>query len=84
MEAHTIRLAGHYSGDAQQYRTVTELRDAWEDEPLARIRRNADQSTNDLYDKIDQEVATEIQVALTQAREFSDPDPSTATRHVYG
>lgn len=84
VEAHTIRLAGHYSGDAQQYRQVTELRDAWENEPLARMRRTADQSTNDFYDTIHEEVAVEIQVALAKARNFSDPDPSTARRHVYG
>jgi TPP-dependent pyruvate/acetoin dehydrogenase alpha subunit len=83
IEAKTVRLAGHYSGDAQQYRDPEELRVAWSDEPLVRLRQGADQATLDLYDSIDVEVASELQQSLEEAQRLPTPDPSTAKRHLY-
>jgi TPP-dependent pyruvate/acetoin dehydrogenase alpha subunit len=83
IEAKTVRLAGHYSGDAQQYRDPEELRVAWSDEPLVRLRQGADQATLDLYDTIDVEVASELQKSLEEAQRLPTPDPSTAKRHLY-
>lgn len=83
VEAHTVRLAGHYSGDAQQYRSSEEIKAAWEDEPLARLRKAADHSTLSGYDAIDDEVQSEVAEAAEEARNLPTPDPATAGRYLY-
>lgn len=83
VEAHTVRLAGHYSGDAQQYRSAEELSTAWADEPLVRLRNAADERTLAVYDAIDADVQKEIEHAATEAKNMPTPDPATAGRFVY-
>lgn len=83
VEAHTVRLAGHYSGDAQQYRTAEELQAAWADEPLRRLRDKADADTLAVYDQIDRDVTAEIDRAAEDAKSLPTPDPQTAGRYLY-
>lgn len=83
IEAHTVRLAGHYSGDAQQYRTAEELKAGWDDEPLARLRNVATPQTLARYDDIDREVKEEIEAAVRDAKALPTPDPYTAGRFLY-
>lgn len=83
VEAHTVRLAGHYSGDAQQYRDMDELQAAWADEPLVRMREAADEQTRSLFDSIDIEIAAELDEAFDEAKSLPTPDPSTVKRYLY-
>ena len=83
IEAMTVRLAGHYSGDMQQYRDPEELAAAHRDEPLRRIRDVADEEMTADLDHIDAAVALEIENAIEQARATAFPDPTTAKDHVY-
>jgi len=83
VEAKTVRLAGHYSGDTQHYRDAEELAGAWKDEPITRMRKDADDQTLRTYDLIDAEVAAEIDGDLAAARSLPYPDPATAKRHLY-
>jgi TPP-dependent pyruvate/acetoin dehydrogenase alpha subunit len=81
VEAHTRRLGGHYSGDAQHYRPSGQL-DEWRaDDPLTRladeISRPADLA--ELRARVDREVDD----ALSAARNLPYPDPATATSAVY-
>lgn len=83
VEAMTVRLAGHYSGDTQHYRDPEELAAARLDEPLRRIRTSADAELTADLDRIDAEVAEEIERAVESARKIPFPDPATAKDHVY-
>jgi TPP-dependent pyruvate/acetoin dehydrogenase alpha subunit len=83
IEAKTARLVGHYSGDVQQYRPIGDLDLSKQDEPIARLKAKADLETAARYLKIESKIVLEIENALAIARELPEPDPSTATDHVY-
>jgi TPP-dependent pyruvate/acetoin dehydrogenase alpha subunit len=81
VEAHTRRLGGHYSGDVQHYRPAGEL-DAWRaDDPLARLAAALDRPAE--LAQLRDRVASEVEAALTAARDRPHPDASTAAHHVY-
>lgn len=81
VEAHTRRLAGHYSGDAQQYRPKGEI-EAWsQDEPLRRL-----ESRDELAGRVEEaraEVDRELASALDKARQMPFPDAGTVMGNLY-
>lgn len=81
VEAHTHRLVGHYSGDAQAYRPPGELAEKRADDPLVRAEATLGPATC-------QVIATEVDHAVAEAFEYASslpaPDPRTAGSHVYG
>ncbi|MFS0892875.1 thiamine pyrophosphate-dependent dehydrogenase E1 component subunit alpha [Microbacterium sp. 179-I 3D3 NHS] len=84
IEARTVRLQGHYSGDVQHYRDREELARALVDEPLARIRRERDAAGDgDRLDALYREVDDEIAGHIAHARSIALPDPEEVTRHVH-
>jgi TPP-dependent pyruvate/acetoin dehydrogenase alpha subunit len=81
VEAHTRRLGGHYSGDAQHYRPVGEL-EAWRaGDPLTRAAESIGRP--DHLETVRGGVDREVENALAEARARPLPDPSTATDFVY-
>jgi TPP-dependent pyruvate/acetoin dehydrogenase alpha subunit len=81
IEAHTHRLLGHYSGDAQTYRPRGEI-EAWRAaEPLTRVP--ADDATAARLAQIRFEVDTEVQAALDAARQVEFPSTNDVMRHIY-
>jgi TPP-dependent pyruvate/acetoin dehydrogenase alpha subunit len=81
IEAHTRRLGGHYSGDAQHYRPAGEL-DAWRaDDPITRLAEALGGSADlaQVRESVDREVAA----ALDDARTMPHPDASSASAFVY-
>jgi TPP-dependent pyruvate/acetoin dehydrogenase alpha subunit len=81
IEAHTHRLLGHYSGDAQAYRPRGEV-EAWRAvEPLTRVP--ADETTAAHLAQIRSEVDAEVQAALDAAREVDFPSTDDVMRHIY-
>ena len=80
VEAHTHRLAGHYSGDAQVYRPAGELEHKRLADPLVRARQEL--SEVDAV-RIDAEVGQLVDAAFETAVEMPFPSGEGASRHVY-
>lgn len=86
IEAMTERLVGHYSGDAQAYRPEGEVDRARTREPLVRLRQRIADEQPELATRLEQveaRVAGEVSAAADAARQRPEPDPATATEHVY-
>ncbi len=85
LECMTYRLAGHYVGDAQQYRSKEELAAMKEKDPLQRLNRYLrDQgiAESDLT-RIEEEARRTVLAAVEGARAAVRPDPSTVLEYVY-
>ena len=84
IEARTVRLQGHYSGDMQHYRDRAELARSLDDEPLARLRRRALESDDAaVFETLERDVAEEIERVVARASTFAYPDPEEVSSHVY-
>jgi TPP-dependent pyruvate/acetoin dehydrogenase alpha subunit len=81
IEAHTHRLLGHYSGDAQAYRPRGEV-EAWRAvEPLSRVR--SDDATVARLAQLRSDVDAEVHAALDSARQVDFPSTDDVMRHIY-
>jgi acetoin:2,6-dichlorophenolindophenol oxidoreductase subunit alpha len=85
LECMTYRLAGHYVGDAQHYRSKEELAAMLEKCPIERLKRYlAEQGVaHSELARIEAEAKREIQQAVDGARAAARPDPSTVMDYVY-
>jgi pyruvate dehydrogenase E1 component alpha subunit len=85
LECMTYRLAGHFVGDAQHYRSKDELAAAREKCPIERLKRHlvglgvAESELVALSEDARQEVA----LAVARARAEPRPDPTTVLDYVY-
>ncbi|WP_082958312.1 alpha-ketoacid dehydrogenase subunit alpha/beta [Mycobacterium alsense] len=86
VEAVAYRLLGHYFGDQMPYADPDELAAKRADPPFARYRRRlVDEGLADRadLDRIDSELAAEIDAAFTAARDAEFPDADELTRDVF-
>src|SRR5690242_11556823 len=85
LECMTYRLAGHYVGDAQHYRSKEELAAMQEKCPIERLKRYlAEQGVaQSELARIEDEAKREIHAAVEGARAAARPDPSTVMEYVY-
>ena len=85
LECMTYRMAGHYVGDMQRYRTKEEMAAAKEKDPIERLRRHLVQhgSTEAQLDAIATRARTEIEAAVERARRADRPDPASVLDYVY-
>jgi len=84
LEVHTLRMWGHFEGDAQGYRP--ELSEVSEHDPIPRYEqtlRDAGLLDDDKVDEIGRLVNTAVEDAVTFAKSSPIPDPSTATDYVF-
>jgi acetoin:2,6-dichlorophenolindophenol oxidoreductase subunit alpha len=84
VEVHTLRMWGHFEGDAQGYRP--ELADVAEHDPIPRYEkalREAGLLDDEKVDEIKRLVNTAVEDAVTYAKSSPVPDPATATDHVF-
>jgi pyruvate dehydrogenase E1 component alpha subunit len=81
----TFRMAGHYVGDAQQYRSKEELAAIREKCPIARLKRHLIERgvTQESLDAVENRARSEVQQAIERARAAPRPDPSTVFEFVY-
>jgi TPP-dependent pyruvate/acetoin dehydrogenase alpha subunit len=86
LECMTYRMAGHFVGDAQRYRSREELAAVKEKCPLERLRRHllASGATESELDAVAEEARREVLNAVERARAAPHPDPSTVLEYVYG
>lgn len=92
IECETYRYSGHFAGEAnllsdRPYRSTDEI-DVWEEEqdPITTFRQallNADILSQAALDRIDDEVASQLEEAATFATESDYPDGERAFKDVY-
>ena len=80
IEAHTHRLAGHYSGDAQAYRPIGEVDSKKAFDPLTRAEAGL---TPAEVDSIRNSAIRELNDAFTRATQTPAPAAEGAREHVY-
>ena len=85
LECMTYRMAGHFVGDAQHYRSKEELAAMREKDPIERLKRylvGEGVAPADL-DVIGEEAKQTVQQAVERARASSRPVPGTVGEYVY-
>ena len=85
LECMTYRMAGHYVGDAQQYRSKEELVAVREKCPIERLKRYLVERgvKQDELDAIGERAKLEVLQAVERARAAPRPDPATVLDDVY-
>lgn len=85
LEIHTVRLLGHFEGDAQAYRG-DELEEATERDPIPQYRsRLMSMGVLDdaLVEQIQADATAEVEAALDYAKASPEPKPSDVHLHVF-
>lgn len=85
LECMTFRMAGHYVGDSQRYRSKQELAEIREKCPIERLRRRLLERgvKPEELDAGAELVKIEVHDAVERARAAPRPDPSTVMDFVY-
>jgi pyruvate dehydrogenase E1 component alpha subunit len=85
LECMTYRMAGHYVGDAQRYRSKEELAAMQEKCPIERLKRHLVERgvAPAELDAIGEGAKQEVQQAVERARTAPRPDPATVLEGVY-
>jgi acetoin:2,6-dichlorophenolindophenol oxidoreductase subunit alpha len=85
LECMTFRLAGHFVGDAQQYRSKEELAANREKCPIERLKRHLIERgvDQDELKTITEHVSHDVQQAADLARAAQRPDPASVLDDVY-
>jgi acetoin:2,6-dichlorophenolindophenol oxidoreductase subunit alpha len=84
LEVHTLRLWGHFEGDAQGYRP--DLKDVPGHDPIPTYEqtlREAGVLDDALVSQVAQEALARVDRAITFAKQSPLPDPSDATAYVF-
>jgi pyruvate dehydrogenase E1 component alpha subunit len=81
----TFRMAGHYVGDSQQYRSKEELAAVREKCPIERMKRHLVERglAQGELDAIGERAKQEVQQAVERARAAPRPDAATVLDDVY-
>ncbi len=85
LECMTFRMAGHYVGDAQQYRSKEELAAVREKDPIERLKRHllAQGVAQSQLDATSEHARLQVQEAVERARAAGQPAPATVGEYVY-
>jgi len=84
LEVHTLRMWGHFEGDAQGYRP--ELAEVSERDPIPRYERQLREAgllDDATVAQIKEEASARVGDAIGYAKASATPDPSTATDYVF-
>jgi pyruvate dehydrogenase E1 component alpha subunit len=85
LECMTYRMAGHFVGDAQRYRSKEELTAIKEKCPIERLKRRLLEggAQESELDALGEEARQEVLQAVERARASPPPDPATVLEYVY-
>lgn len=84
IEVHTVRLWGHFEGDAQGYRGDLEDAQRRDPIPLYEQQLRSDGLLDDTkVEEIRAAASAAVEEAVTFAKNSPTPDPATATDHVF-
>lgn len=84
VEVHTLRLWGHFEGDAQGYRP--ELADVSKHDPIPPYEQRLREDgvlTDETVEEVKQRCGERVEEAIAFAKDSPIPDRSTATDHVF-
>ncbi|HET8601652.1 MAG TPA: thiamine pyrophosphate-dependent dehydrogenase E1 component subunit alpha [Segeticoccus sp.] len=84
LEVHTLRLWGHFEGDAQGYRPDREK--VSEDDPIPRYEKRLRQAgvlDDERVQQLRDEATSRVEDAIAFAKASAVPDPATATDYVF-
>jgi acetoin:2,6-dichlorophenolindophenol oxidoreductase subunit alpha len=81
LEAQTYRLWGHMMGDPEVYRTKEEVAQAWQNEPIARLRRRLVELGCSEADCT--QLETEAEVIIADAVAFAEASPVPAPEDAF-
>jgi acetoin:2,6-dichlorophenolindophenol oxidoreductase subunit alpha len=84
IEVHTVRLLGHFEGDAQGYRD--DMEGIEDRDPIPRYEktlRAAGLLDDAEVTRIREEASAKVEDAITFAKDSPEPDPATATSYVF-
>jgi TPP-dependent pyruvate/acetoin dehydrogenase alpha subunit len=85
LECMTYRMAGHYVGDSQQYRSKEELAAVREKCPIERLKKRllSQGVAPPELEALTERATQEVQQAVARARAAARPDPATVLEDVY-
>jgi pyruvate dehydrogenase E1 component alpha subunit len=85
LECMTYRMAGHYVGDSQHYRSKEELAAMKEKDPIERLRRHLAKQrvSEEALEAVEARVRAELDDVVERARRAPRPDPATVLEDVY-
>jgi len=85
LECMTYRMAGHFVGDAQQYRSKEEIAAMREKDPIERLKRHllAQGLAQSEIDATVESARQQVLEAVERARAAGRPAPSTVGEYVY-
>jgi pyruvate dehydrogenase E1 component alpha subunit len=85
LECMTYRMAGHFVGDAQRYRSKDELAAVKKKCPIERLKRHLIErgAKESELNAIGEEATQEVVQAVARARGSPRPDPATVLEYVY-
>ncbi len=86
IEIETLRLEGHFMGDAEQYRPEAEMAALQSQDPIPRFRQkliDQDQLSTDQADAMDRDAKAEVKAAIAFARQSPLPELADAYRAVF-
>jgi pyruvate dehydrogenase E1 component alpha subunit len=81
----TYRMAGHFVGDAQHYRSKEEIAAMKDKDPIERLKRYLVESgvSESEPERIGEQARQEVVQAVARARAEARPDPATVLEYVY-
>src|SRR4029077_2189641 len=82
LDVETVRMHGHYIGDAQVYRTKEDRVAAAERDPLVQLRGRLEVSDEE-WERLEAEVAEIVEASVEFAKNGADPQPEDALKNVY-
>lgn len=85
LECMTYRMAGHFVGDAQQYRSKEEIAAMREKDPIERLKRHllAQGVAQSEIDATAERAKQDVLAAVERARSAARPAPATVGEYVY-
>ncbi len=85
LECMTYRMAGHFVGDAQHYRSKEEIAEMREKCPIERLKQHLIERGVELseLETLGEEARQEVLQAVARARAEPRPQPSTVLEYVY-
>jgi pyruvate dehydrogenase E1 component alpha subunit len=85
LECMTFRMAGHYVGDMQQYRSKEEIAAMREKCPIERLKRYlvGRGVAAEQLDAIGEQMSVDVRAMVDRARAAPRPDPAGVLEHVY-
>jgi TPP-dependent pyruvate/acetoin dehydrogenase alpha subunit len=82
LDVETVRMEGHYIGDAQVYRSKEDRAEAAAQDPITRLRERLNVSDEE-WEALDAEVVATVEASVEFAKNGTDPQPEDALKNIY-